>query len=136
LNRVQVETLGKLIGHIKIRRHERRGKGMKGKRTHPYRHSGWHYSHGRDPYGKELDDDRMLEEAFAEGDYGGFRVHQAPRSERTLSRAIFNRNLAGWAGAFSSWASAGKDVYCFFDNDEAGYAPRDALRLLEMVKDG
>lgn len=42
-------------------------------------------------------------------------------------------DLAGWAGAFSTWARQGKDVYCYFDNDEAGYAAQDALRLQEMV---
>ncbi|MDZ7754117.1 MAG: DUF72 domain-containing protein [Gammaproteobacteria bacterium] len=41
--------------------------------------------------------------------------------------------LAGWAGAFHSWAAAGCRVYCFFDNDEAGYAAANAARLLDMV---
>ncbi len=45
--------------------------------------------------------------------------------------------LAGWAGAFSSWAAKGIRVYCYFDNDEQGFAPRDALRLKSMLdKDG
>jgi uncharacterized protein YecE (DUF72 family) len=41
--------------------------------------------------------------------------------------------LAGWAGAISTWRRQGRDVYCYFDNDEAGYAPQDALRLLELT---
>lgn len=41
--------------------------------------------------------------------------------------------LAGWAGAFHSWAAAGHDVHCYFDNDEAGYAPANAARLRDMV---
>jgi uncharacterized protein YecE (DUF72 family) len=41
--------------------------------------------------------------------------------------------LAGWAGGFHTWRAQGRDVYCYFDNDEAGYAARDALRLAEMV---
>ena len=40
--------------------------------------------------------------------------------------------LAGWAGAFSAWAKEGKEIFCYFDNDEAGYAAQDALRLQEM----
>ncbi|QPC81310.1 DUF72 domain-containing protein [Phototrophicus methaneseepsis] len=44
-----------------------------------------------------------------------------------------NPALSGWAGAISSWLRQGKDVYCFFDNDQAGYAPRDALRLKAML---
>ena len=41
--------------------------------------------------------------------------------------------LAGWAGAISSWVSQGKEVFCYFDNDEAGYAPQNALRLQELL---
>ena len=42
--------------------------------------------------------------------------------------------LAGWAGAIFAWLNQGKEIYCFFDNDQAGYAAQDALRLQEMVK--
>ena len=41
--------------------------------------------------------------------------------------------LSGWAGAISSWSAQGKTVYCFFDNDEAGYAPQNALDLQAML---
>ena len=41
--------------------------------------------------------------------------------------------LSGWAGAFSQWAEQGKEIFCYFDNDEAGYAARDALTLKEML---
>jgi uncharacterized protein YecE (DUF72 family) len=44
-----------------------------------------------------------------------------------------DRVLEGWAGAFSTWANQGKEVFCYFDNDEAGYAPQNAMRLQEMV---
>ena len=43
------------------------------------------------------------------------------------------RTLSGWAGAFSTWHSQGKEVFCYFDNDEAGYAVQDALRLQKML---
>jgi uncharacterized protein YecE (DUF72 family) len=43
------------------------------------------------------------------------------------------QTLAGWAGAFSAWSQQGKPVYCYFDNDQAGYAPQNALRLKEML---
>ena len=32
------------------------------------------------------------------------------------------------------WRKAGRDVYCYFDNDEKGYAALDARRLIEMVE--
>ena len=31
---------------------------------------------------------------------------------------------------------AGRDVYCYFDNDQAGYAAEDALRLKTIVAAG
>jgi uncharacterized protein YecE (DUF72 family) len=43
------------------------------------------------------------------------------------------RVLAGWAGAFSQWLATGRDVYCYFDNDQAGYAAADAARLSRML---
>ena len=42
--------------------------------------------------------------------------------------------LAGWAGAFSAWTKQGKRVFCYFDNDEAGYAAHNALRLQSMTR--
>jgi uncharacterized protein YecE (DUF72 family) len=41
--------------------------------------------------------------------------------------------LSGWAGAFSTWAGQGKDIFCYFDNDEAGYAAQDAMTLQKMI---
>ena len=41
--------------------------------------------------------------------------------------------LAGWAGAMTHWADEGRDVFCFFDNDESGYAAKNALRLHNML---
>ncbi len=44
------------------------------------------------------------------------------------------RTLSGWARRMLGWSQEGRDVYCYFDNDEKGYAPRDALRLRDMVE--
>jgi uncharacterized protein YecE (DUF72 family) len=41
--------------------------------------------------------------------------------------------LAGWAGALSTWRRQGCSVHCYFDNDQAGHAAEDALRLKEML---
>ncbi|MEX1314019.1 MAG: DUF72 domain-containing protein [Desulfotignum sp.] len=41
--------------------------------------------------------------------------------------------LAGWAGAMSSWAGQGKKVYCYFDNDQHGYAAKNALAVKHMT---
>ncbi len=44
--------------------------------------------------------------------------------------------LAEWAGTFSAWREEGLDVYCYFDNDQAGYAAQDALELRQMMTEG
>jgi uncharacterized protein YecE (DUF72 family) len=41
--------------------------------------------------------------------------------------------LSGWAGAFSNWARQEKEIFCYFDNDQAGYAVQDALKPQKMV---
>ena len=44
------------------------------------------------------------------------------------------QTLSGWVGAFSAWSNQGNEVFCYFDNDEAGYAAQNAMRLQEMMK--
>jgi uncharacterized protein YecE (DUF72 family) len=44
------------------------------------------------------------------------------------------QTLSGWAGAFSTWAQQGKDVYCYFNNDQGGYAVKNARQLKEMLE--
>ncbi|MBD3427091.1 MAG: DUF72 domain-containing protein [Candidatus Omnitrophica bacterium] len=44
------------------------------------------------------------------------------------------RSLSGWAGAFSTWLNKGLDVYCYFDNDQKGYAAFNALELKKMME--
>ena len=42
--------------------------------------------------------------------------------------------LAGWAEDLLSWSKEEKQIYCYFDNDQAGYAAQDALRLKAMIE--
>ncbi|MFW6140432.1 MAG: DUF72 domain-containing protein [Acidobacteriota bacterium] len=44
-----------------------------------------------------------------------------------------DQKLSGWAGAISQWKQQGKDVFCYFDNDQVGYAAENAERLQEMI---
>jgi uncharacterized protein YecE (DUF72 family) len=46
------------------------------------------------------------------------------------------KGLAGWAGALHAWADQGRKVFCYLDNDEAGYAALDALDLMAMLDGG
>lgn len=41
--------------------------------------------------------------------------------------------LRKWAAQISKWRAELESVYVYFDNDEAGYAPKDALRLKKFL---
>ncbi len=43
------------------------------------------------------------------------------------------RTLSGWAGAFSTWSAQNHTIYCYFDNDQAGYAAHNAQHLQSML---
>ena len=42
--------------------------------------------------------------------------------------------LHAWAESIEAWRSQGRDIFCYFDNDEAAYAPQDATRLQEKLR--
>lgn len=44
-----------------------------------------------------------------------------------------NEELASWSERINEWVSVGKEIYCYFDNDEKGYAPKNALELIHML---
>lgn len=41
--------------------------------------------------------------------------------------------LADWAGCIRKWSKEGRDVYVYFDNDQFGYAPKNAAELEEKL---
>jgi uncharacterized protein YecE (DUF72 family) len=44
--------------------------------------------------------------------------------------------LDEWAARCRAWAEEGRDVYVYFDNDMKGYAPHDAVALIERLTPG
>lgn len=42
--------------------------------------------------------------------------------------------LSAWANAFAHWSVQGYTVYCYFDNDQNGYAARNALTLQSLLR--
>ncbi|WP_142713487.1 DUF72 domain-containing protein [Fodinibius sediminis] len=59
------------------------------------------------------------------------RFHSpAPEYEGDYSRAI----LKGWVADLQQWRMEGKEVFCYFNNDFGGYAPRNARLLGELAK--
>lgn len=41
--------------------------------------------------------------------------------------------LQRWAKKIMKWSKEGKKVYCYFDNDQAGFAVKNALRLKKIL---
>ena len=44
-----------------------------------------------------------------------------------------DRDLSGWAQRIGDWQREGRTVYVYFDNDQAGYAAHNALKLKELL---
>ncbi len=44
-----------------------------------------------------------------------------------------DHSLSAWSQKIRGWVDNGLSVYCYFDNDQLGYAASDALRLNEMI---
>lgn len=47
-----------------------------------------------------------------------------------------DQTLIAWADTIKRWRREGREVYCYFDNDEAAYAVHDAMRLQKKVRHG
>ena len=54
--------------------------------------------------------------------------------ETAYSGAYDGRTLAGYARKINRWREEGKDVFCYFDNDEKACAPHDAEKLLASLR--
>jgi uncharacterized protein YecE (DUF72 family) len=58
------------------------------------------------------------------------RFHSGTRGERG---DYAEAELAEWAERIDGWRSNGIDVYAYFNNDWEGFAPRNAVRLQELL---
>lgn len=54
-------------------------------------------------------------------------------NEQPYWGAYDGRSLSAYARKMKRWTQAGKDVYCYFDNDWEACAPNDAKRLLDKL---
>jgi uncharacterized protein YecE (DUF72 family) len=73
----------------------------------------------------------FLSPEIATSDFVYVRLH-GPGAAYTGSYA--GNALAAWSRRIDAWRAAGRDVYCYFDNDEAGYAAGNALALDAMLR--
>jgi uncharacterized protein YecE (DUF72 family) len=67
-------------------------------------------------------------------DTDGFRYVRLHGDTELYTSGYSDEALDRWAERMRGWLSAGEDVHCYFDNDAAGHAPHDAVRLLERVR--
>ncbi|MBS3819450.1 DUF72 domain-containing protein [bacterium] len=44
------------------------------------------------------------------------------------------KTLSNWSSDFSRWTQQNKEVYCYFDNDQAGFAVQNAWELQELIR--
>jgi uncharacterized protein YecE (DUF72 family) len=52
----------------------------------------------------------------------------------TYASGYSGQALRRWAERIRRWTRQGRDVHVYFDNDASGHAPRDALRLLALLR--
>jgi uncharacterized protein YecE (DUF72 family) len=77
------------------------------------------------------DFDRRLSPKKVTADFVYIRLHGP---EGPYQGQYTAQQLAGWTGAISTWVRQGREVFCYFDNDQAGYAPENAAQLQEMLR--
>jgi uncharacterized protein YecE (DUF72 family) len=109
--------------------------------THRYafefRDPSWHTERGYELLGRHnaafciYDINGFLSPKRVTADFVYVRLHGP---DGPYQGSYSTRTLAGWAGAFTSWLSQDRDIYCYFDNDQDGYAAHNALRLRAMLE--
>jgi len=68
-----------------------------------------------------------------EEDTGPIRYVRLHGDQELYASGYTDRSLDGWAEKCRAWAKAGQDVFVYFDNDMKGYAPHDAMRLIDRL---
>lgn len=64
-------------------------------------------------------------------DFVYIRLHGP--TEHKYQGSYPDKTLKEWALRIKSWNEEGKDVYCYFDNDQAGYAAFNARKLTQLI---
>jgi uncharacterized protein YecE (DUF72 family) len=66
-------------------------------------------------------------------DTGPIRYVRLHGDQELYASGYTDRALDEWADRCRGWAASGRDVFVYFDNDMKGYAPYDAMRLIERL---
>lgn len=115
------------------------GEAMPGRHAFEFRHEGWFdettyrilRGHG---HGLVVAHSRRWPTAeVVTADFVYLRFHGGEEREDSAYSGL---ELAAWAAKARAWMEKDLDVYAFFNNDEAGYAPRDSANLARLVASG
>jgi uncharacterized protein YecE (DUF72 family) len=66
-------------------------------------------------------------------DTASFRYVRLHGDRELYASGYTDRALDEWAARCRGWADSGQDVFVYFDNDIKGYAPHDAMRLIDRM---
>ena len=69
-------------------------------------------------------------------DTGPVRYARLHGDQELYASGYTDRALDDWAERCRGWADGGQDVFVYFDNDMKGYAPHDAMRLIDRLVNG
>lgn len=75
--------------------------------------------------------DHFISPMVVMADFVYVRLH-GPKG--TYSGNYSLKTLKKWAAFFRKEARKGKDIYCYFDNDQAGYAPLNAQTVRSLLR--
>ena len=64
-------------------------------------------------------------------DYIYIRLH-GPDNQKYQGDYTKNQ-LSSWAEKFHKWMKEGREIFCYFDNDQNGYAAKNAMTLQKMM---
>ena len=67
-------------------------------------------------------------------DTGAIRYARLHGDQELYASGYTDRALDEWAERCRGWARSGHTVYVYFDNDMKGYAPHDAMRLIQRIR--
>jgi uncharacterized protein YecE (DUF72 family) len=67
-------------------------------------------------------------------DTGAVRYVRLHGDKKLYASGYTDRALEDWAERCLAWAAGGQDVFVYFDNDMKGYAPHDALALIDRLQ--
>lgn len=71
---------------------------------------------------------------YITADFIYVRLH-GPDQDQKFKGSYSESKLSEWADRLNKWKQGGRDVFVYFNNDEQGFAPQNALTLKRILQD-